>query len=104
MLPETAVPQISKWFKLSIASGEWVVSICCLAYGFGALCYGPFSKSLGKKKTLLLFFFMSLIGSVLCACSFIWVIFTLMIIGRALLGFGVGSGLVISLLILNEAY
>ena len=27
-----------------------------------------------------------------------------MIIGRALLGFGVGSGLVISLLILNESY
>ncbi|HAG61486.1 MAG TPA: hypothetical protein DCL40_01135 [Coxiellaceae bacterium] len=104
MLPETAVPQISEWFKLSIASGEWVVSICSLAYGFGALCYGPFSKSLGKKKTLLLFFFMGLIGSALCACSFILVSFPLKIIGRALLGFGVGSGLVISLLILNEAY
>ena len=87
ILPEIAVPKLSVFFRLPIASVEWVISLCGLAYALGALIYCPFTHFLGKKKTLILFFVIGLIGAACSVFSFVESNFILLLLGRALLCF-----------------
>ncbi|MCS3603305.1 SP family galactose:H+ symporter-like MFS transporter [Buttiauxella sp. BIGb0471] len=94
-----ALPFIAKEFGLSSHHQEIVVSVMMFGAAFGALCSGPMSSSLGRKKSLLLGAVLFVIGSIGCAFAHNVEILT---ISRFILGLAVGVASFTAPLYLSE--
>ncbi|GBU12556.1 D-galactose transporter [Enterobacterales bacterium] len=94
-----ALPFIADEFGLSSHQQEMVVSIMMLGATFGALCSGPMSGRIGRKKTLLIGAVLFVVGSL--GCAFAPDLITLEI-SRFLLGVAVGVASFVAPLYLSE--
>ena len=59
-----AYPALANQFHLSDASSQWMMTLFLLGSAFGRLPYGPLANRIGRKKTLWIGLFISLIGTV----------------------------------------
>ncbi|GDX05420.1 sugar porter family MFS transporter [Buttiauxella sp. A111] len=94
-----ALPFIANEFGLSSHHQEIVVSIMMLGAALGALCSGPMSSSLGRKKSLLLGAVLFVIGSIGCAVAHSMEILA---VSRFILGLAVGVASFTAPLYLSE--
>lgn len=94
-----ALPFLAQEFGLSSHQQEIVVSIMMLGATLGALCSGPMSGHIGRKKTLLIGAVLFVIGSLGCAfAADLW----MLEISRFLLGVAVGVASFVAPLYLSE--
>ncbi|MDY1038712.1 sugar porter family MFS transporter [Lelliottia sp. CFBP8978] len=94
-----ALPFIASEFQLSSHHQEMVVSVMMFGAALGALCSGPMSSSLGRRKSLLLGAILFVIGSV--GCAFADGIIALTVF-RFILGLAVGMASFTAPLYLSE--
>lgn len=94
-----ALPFIASEFQLSSHHQEMVVSVMMFGAALGALCSGPMSSSLGRRKSLLLGAILFVIGSVGCAFADSIIALTLF---RFILGLAVGVASFTAPLYLSE--
>ncbi|WP_202301281.1 sugar porter family MFS transporter [Dryocola clanedunensis] len=94
-----ALPFIAHEFSLSSHHQEIVVSIMMFGAALGALCSGPMSSSLGRRKSLLLGAALFVIGSVGCALAHNMEILS---VSRFILGLAVGVASFTAPLYLSE--
>ncbi len=94
-----ALPFIANEFGLSSHHQEIVVSIMMLGAALGALCSGPMSSRLGRKKSLLLGAVLFVIGSLGCAVAHSMEILS---VSRFILGLAVGVASFTAPLYLSE--
>lgn len=104
VFPEPALPQLSHFFADSLTITQWIIATCSLAYGIGALLYAPIANHFGLVVALRYFMSFGLVGSIVCVIGYVLKLLILMFIGRAILGIGVGSGLVISMILMQKSY
>ena len=60
-----AFPELVKEFHLSKSEAQWMMTIFLLGTAIGRLPYGPLANRIGRKKTLFVGLFISLIGTLL---------------------------------------
>lgn len=94
-----ALPFIATQFNLSSHSQEIVVSVMMFGAALGALCSGPMSSSLGRRKSLLLGALLFIIGSVGCAVAHN---LEVLVVSRFILGLAVGVASFTAPLYLSE--
>lgn len=94
-----ALPFIASEFRLSSHHQEIVVSVMMFGAALGALCSGPMSSSLGRRKSLLLGAVLFVVGSVGCAFSDSMMALSLF---RFILGLAVGVASFTAPLYLSE--
>lgn len=94
-----ALPFLAHEFQLSSHQQEIVVSVMMFGAALGALCSGPMSSSLGRRKSLLLGATLFIIGSVGCAVASSLEILS---ISRFILGLAVGVASFTAPLYLSE--
>ncbi len=94
-----ALPFLAHEFGLSSHQQEMVVSIMMLGATFGALCSGPMSGRIGRKKTLLIGAVLFVIGSLGCAFA---PDLLMLEVSRFLLGIAVGVASFVAPLYLSE--
>ena len=94
-----ALPFLAQEFGLSSHQQEMVVSIMMLGATFGALCSGPMSGRIGRKKTLLIGAVLFVVGSLGCAFAPDLIMLE---VSRFLLGVAVGVASFVAPLYLSE--
>lgn len=94
-----ALPFIAHEFGLSSHQQEIVVSVMMFGAALGALCSGPMSSSLGRKKCLLLGAVLFVVGSIGCAIANSTEVLA---ISRFILGLAVGVASFTAPLYLSE--
>jgi len=94
-----ALPFLAHEFGLSSHQQEMVVSIMMLGATFGALCSGPMSGRIGRKKTLLIGAVLFVVGSLGCAFA---PDLLMLEVSRFLLGVAVGVASFVAPLYLSE--
>ncbi len=94
-----ALPFIADEFNLTSHHQEIVVSIMMFGAALGALCSGPMSSSLGRRKSLLLGAVLFVIGSVGCAIA---TSMGFLSVSRFILGLAVGVASFTAPLYLSE--
>lgn len=60
-----AYPELTQEFGLSNSQAQWMMTLFLLGTAFGRLPYGPLANRIGRKKTLFLGLFISLIGTMI---------------------------------------
>lgn len=58
-----AYPELARQFHLSNAESQWMMTLFLLGTSVGRLPYGPLANRIGRKKTLFVGLFISLIGT-----------------------------------------
>jgi MFS transporter, SP family, galactose:H+ symporter len=94
-----ALPFLANEFQLSSHQQEIVVSVMMFGAALGALCSGPMSSSLGRRKSLLLGATLFIIGSLGCAAAGN---LEVLAISRFILGLAVGVASFTAPLYLSE--
>jgi SP family galactose:H+ symporter-like MFS transporter len=94
-----ALPFLAQEFQLSSHQQEIVVSVMMFGAALGALCSGPMSSSLGRRKSLLLGATLFIIGSLGCAAAGN---LEILAISRFILGLAVGVASFTAPLYLSE--
>jgi SP family galactose:H+ symporter-like MFS transporter len=94
-----ALPFLAQEFTLSSHSQEIVVSVMMFGAALGALCSGPMSSALGRRKSLLIGALLFVIGSVGCAVA---PDLSVLVISRFILGLAVGVASFTAPLYLSE--
>ena len=87
------------WPDISVVERELIVSLALLGAFFGALIAGPLSDAFGRRPIIIVSSFLYAVGSVVMA--FAETIPTLML-GRFIVGFGVGVSSMIVPVYLSE--
>lgn len=80
-----AYPELSKQLHLSGPEVQWMMTVFLFGTAIGRLPYGPLANRFGRKKTLFLGLFISLIGTVVILAS---TNYPLICIGRFIQAFG----------------
>ena len=99
-----SIPQISLAFKITNSQSTWVISIYLIGYAFGQLIYGPLSNTKGRKKIAITGLMLGIFGNLLAFSAEPLHIFTILIISRFLMAFGLSSGLVTGMLMISDIY
>nr|WP_049856399.1 sugar porter family MFS transporter [Trabulsiella odontotermitis] len=94
-----ALPFLAQEFTLSSHSQEIVVSVMMFGAALGALCSGPMSSMLGRRKSLLTGALLFVVGSVGCAVA---PDLSVLVISRFILGLAVGVASFTAPLYLSE--
>jgi len=96
-----ALPQIAQDLAISSGESQQIILLYFFAFGLSQLLLGPLSDSLGRRKIFILGQALFVLGSVV-AC------FALspneLMFGRVLQGLGAGAPLIISRVLLSDAY
>lgn len=82
-------------------SVQWVISSIFLGISFGVMIYGPFADSYGRKNAIYLGVFIFLIGTLIAVFA---TTLKIMLIGRAIQGFGSASCRVVTMAIIRDKY
>jgi MFS transporter, DHA1 family, multidrug resistance protein len=104
LFPQEALPEIKILFHTINNAAEIVITTLLLGYGIGALIHAPIANRFGRKSAMVAGFILSLIGITISIVSIPSHSFLLMNIGRTITGIGSGSGLVISMVMMNETH
>ncbi len=80
---------------------QWVISSIFLGISFGVMLYGPFADSFGRKTAIYLGVFIFLVGTLVAVFA---TTLKIMLIGRAIQGFGSASCRVVSITIIRDKY
>lgn len=80
---------------------QWVISSIFLGISFGVMIYGPFADSYGRKNVIYLGVFIFLIGTLIAVFA---TTLKIMLIGRAIQGFGSASCRVVTMAIIRDKY
>ncbi|ELY4300887.1 sugar porter family MFS transporter [Cronobacter turicensis] len=94
-----ALPFLARTFDLNSHQQEIVVSVMMLGAALGALCSGPMSSSLGRRRSLLLGATLFVVGSLGCAAAGNM---PMLAIARFILGLAVGVASFTAPLYLSE--
>jgi DHA1 family bicyclomycin/chloramphenicol resistance-like MFS transporter len=104
ILMTPALPEIAKYFNISIGLSQLTITSFLLGYAIGQLIYGPLANRFGRKPALFIGIALATLGSLFSILSSPVESFHLLIIGRFLEAIGASAGLVISFTIINDFY
>lgn len=99
-----ALPSIQAFFQVSIGEAQLTVTSYLIGYALGQLPYGPLANGIGRKKTLYLGVFLSIVGSLLCAVSSPLHSFGLLVFARFIQALGACVGLKVSFTMIADIY
>ncbi|MEZ4871824.1 MAG: multidrug effflux MFS transporter [Bdellovibrionales bacterium] len=99
MLP--ALPQMGVEFAVPSSELPLIISILFLGFGFGQLIFGPLSDVVGRKPPVYVGIVFFMLGSVLAGFA---QSMTMLLVGRALQGFGGASPRIVSLALIRDEY
>ena len=104
ILMTPALPQIAKYFNISIGLSQLTITSFLLGYAIGQLFYGPLANRFGRKPAVFIGIALATVGSLFSILSSPVESFHLLILGRFLEAVGASAGLVISFTIINDFY
>ncbi|MDA0824036.1 MAG: MFS transporter [Proteobacteria bacterium] len=87
-----SMPQWQGFFQAEQASVQLTFSSYIIAYGVAQVIYGPLSDRYGRKRLMLLGFFIAALGSLACAAA---TSLTALTLGRFVQGAGAAAGMVL---------
>ena len=97
-----ALPKIGDFFNLASSNDvQFTIGSLFLGFSFGQIFYGPISDSIGRKKAILIGYFIFATGTILCVFA---PTFKLIIIGRILQGFGGAAFRICSVAIVRDKH
>lgn len=99
-----ALPAIQNFFQVSVGQAQMTMTTYLLGYALGQLPYGPLANGIGRKKTLSIGIYLSILGSLLCAFSSFFHSFEMLIFARFLQALGATVGLKISYTMVADCY
>jgi len=99
-----ALPDIQRFFEVSVGQTQMTITLYLLGYAFGQLIYGPIANRFGRKSALYVGIPLSIVGSLLCAFSAPLHSFPLLVIARFIQACGATSGLKVSFTMVADAY
>lgn len=85
----------------SMSDMQFVISVLFIGYSFGQLVFGPISDALGRRKTIMIGLSIYVIGCVLCIFGDS---LTMLLVGRALQGFGVAAPRINAIAIIRDRF
>ncbi|MEZ5491310.1 MAG: multidrug effflux MFS transporter [Gammaproteobacteria bacterium] len=96
-----ALPVIREDFDVSTGIAQLTLSLSMLSIAIATLVYGPISDRFGRKPTLIIGTFITLLGSLFCLIA---PTVQLLIFGRIVQAFGGAVGLVVARAIVRDVY
>ncbi len=96
-----AYPELAREFHLSNSEAQWMMTLFLLGTSIGRLPYGPLANRIGRKKTLFVGLFISLIGTVFTIFADTY---ALICIGRFIQAFGCAVTLKISYTMIGDLH
>lgn len=100
MLPALSIIGVDLGVK-NPNDNQLTISALFVGLGIGQLVYGPISDSIGRKKPLYAGLLIFILGSIVSALS---TSLTVMIVGRAIQGFGLASPRTVSLAMIRDRF
>ena len=97
-----ALPEIEHYFKQNQGESHWVVNIFLLGYTIGQIVYGPLANALGRLQALRIGLYLHLFGILISFMSILLFDYFYLLLGRFISALGVSSGLVCSIILINE--
>ena len=98
------LPALTKFFGVSVASGQFTVTIFVIGYTLAQLIFGPIANRYGRKVSLYIVTIVAMLGSLGCALAKPLDSFSLMIIARLITALGSGGGLTLTFTLINDFY
>jgi MFS family permease len=99
-----ALPDIAHFFSIRNAVAQQTIIWFLISYALGQLVYGPIANRFGRKHALYAGISLQIVSSLLCALSGMVHEYSLLILGRFLLGLGSGVGLKMTFTLVHECY
>lgn len=96
------LPQIAQYFNIPAYTAELTVTLYLVGYAFGQLLYGPLTNRMGSQMTIIIGALLEMLGSGLCILSNSLHIYYVLLIGRAIMATGAGSGLTLAFIITSK--
>lgn len=99
-----SLPDLTVYFAISNDTVQQTITLYLLGYAFGQLVYGPLANRYGRKPALYMGIGLQMVSSLLCVYSGLIHLYTLMEVGRLLLGLGSAVGLKMTFTMISETY
>lgn len=96
------LPQIAQYFNIPAHTAELTVTLYLVGYALGQLLYGPLTNRMGSRMTIIIGALLEMLGSGLCILSNSLHIYYVLLIGRAIMAIGAGSGLTLAFIITSK--
>jgi DHA1 family bicyclomycin/chloramphenicol resistance-like MFS transporter len=101
LLATPSLPNMVQSLGITPSQAQSTITVFLLGYAFGNLPYGPLSKKYGRKPIIYLGALLAIFGALTIALT---KIFSLILLGRLLMGLGSGVGLKMSYTIIGDVY
>ena len=99
-----ALTEIRDYFHVSSGQSQQLVAIFLLGYAISQLISGPISNSIGRKNILFFGFLLGIVAVLLSILAIFLKNFEILYLLRGIMGLGVGTGVSISMAIVNETF
>jgi len=99
-----ALPEIQRYFSVSVGQAQGTITAYLLGYALGTLPYGPIASRFGRKSALYIGIPLSILGALLAALSAPLQSFSLLIGARFLQALGGAGSLKTSYTMVADAY
>jgi len=96
------LPEIANYFGVSTSTADLCVTWYLIGYTIGQLFYGPLTNRFGSRKTIIIGAIVEIIGAIGCIVSAPTHSFTLLLIARATMAVGAGSGLTLAFILTSK--
>lgn len=96
-----AYPLLVSDFHLSNVEVQWMMTLYLLGSVLGRLPYGPLANAIGRKKTLYLGLWLSLIGTLIVLIA---PVYSIIIIGRCIQAIGCAAGTVVIYTMIGDCH
>ncbi len=96
------LPQIAEYFGVSTNIAGFTVTWYLVGYTLGQLFYGPLTNCFGSRKTIIIGAIVEIIGAVGCIASAPMHSFGILLIFRAIMAIGAGSGLTLAFILTSK--
>lgn len=96
-----SLPAIAHYFNGTNSAAQLTLTFYLLGFGLSQFVYGPLSDRFGRRKIMLLGFFIFVLSSILCTVS---TSLTFLILARLLGGIGAGAGSTLSRAVVSDMY
>lgn len=104
ILMTPALPEIAKYFNISVGVTQLTVTSFLLGYAVGQLIYGPIANRFGRKPAFYIGIVIATTGSLFSIISSPIESFHLLILGRFLEALGASAGLAVCYTVINDFY
>ncbi|MCB1085371.1 MAG: MFS transporter [Chlamydiia bacterium] len=99
-----AIPVLTRFFSISPATAQMTLMIYLVGYCLGQLIHSPIAKRFGRKMALYSGIGASIFGFILCALSFPFESYNLLVVGRLVSALGSSVGLSLTFMIICDYY